>query len=149
MIYVILFLLIGAGALAYGIREQKEKYGDQHFAEAVVVGHQTVRTTNMAMNAMNAVTGIVNPVVMITMPDGTKQQVKLHTQVPRNSFSMYPELDVGGTVSVTYFGTAPHEAFLTSHPLAQKPLRCSAVLLVGIVFLLLSIAFAVLYFFTE
>ncbi len=149
MLYVIVFLLIGIGLTVYGVREQKTQYGEQHFTEAEVVGHQNARSHNLSMLAVNTLTGNVNPVVSIQLPDGMRKTVPLHTQVTRMVFSRFPELDVGGHVSVTYYGDDPKEAFLTGHPLAQTPVRCSSALLIGIVFLLISLGLFILGVFTS
>ena len=146
MFWLILVFAGGIGALVYGIWEQKNVYGNPQFAEAKVVGHGSVRSSHIAMTAVNAIAGIVNPIVSIELPDGTTKDVPLHNQVMRTVFQKYPELDVGGTVSVTYFGTNPKEAFLTGHPLAQKPMTCSPVLLIGIIIWACVIGMTVLYF---
>lgn len=147
MILFLVLILGGIGTLIYGIGEQKHVYGQPRFAEAEVVGHQNVRSTNLAITAMNAVAGMVVPIVCIDLPDGTQKQVRLHNQVTRSIFPTYPELDLGGRVSVIYFGEHPREAFLTAHPLAQTPIRVSPVLLISIVIWLCIIGLAVLYFY--
>ena len=149
MLYIFVFLLIGIGATVYGVREQKTQYSEQHFAEAEVVGHQGVRSHNLSMTAMNAAIGNVNPVVGVQLPDGMRKVVPLHTQIPRSALSHYPELDVGGKVSVTFYGDDPTEVFLTGHPMAQTPVKCSTVLLIGIVFLLIALGLLVVGIFTS
>ena len=146
MLWLILVFVIGIGTLVYGIWEQKNVYGDPHFAEAEVVGHQNVRSSNLAISAMNAVAGIVQPVVRIDLPGGMVKDVRLHNQIVRGALAKYPELDLGGKISVTYFGANPKEAFLTGHPLAQKPMRCSAALLISIIIWVCVIGMTVLYF---
>ncbi|HAG14372.1 MAG TPA: hypothetical protein DCG49_11020, partial [Ruminococcus sp.] len=139
----------GIGATAFGIKEQKTVYSEQHYTEAEVVGHQNARTHNLTINAINTVTGTVNPLVSIMLENGIKKVVPLHEDLPRASFSKFPELDLGGKVSVTYFGSDPKTAYLTGHPLAQKPLRSSSALLIGIVFLLIGLGLLVLGIFTS
>lgn len=95
---------------------------------------------------MNAVAGIVQPVVRIDLPGGMVKDVRLHNQIVRGALAKYPELDFGGKISVTYFGANPKEAFLTGHPLAQKPMRCSAALLISIIIWVCVIGMTVLYF---
>ena len=149
MIYIIVFLLIGIGATAYGVREQKTVYSEQHYTEGEVVGHQNARAHNLTAMAVNAATGTVNPLVSITLESGIRKVVPLHEQLPKMVLNKYPELDLGGRVSVTYFGADPKEAFLSGHPLAQKPLRSSSALLIGIVFLLISVGLFVVGIFTS
>ena len=149
MIYVIVFLLIGIGAIAFGIKEQKTVYSEQHYTEAEVVGHQKARSHNLSMVALNAAIGNVNPLVSITLESGIKKVVPLHEEIARVAFSKFPELDLGGRVSVTYFGSDPNIAYLTGHPLAQKPLRSSPALLIGIVFLLIALCLIILGIFTS
>jgi len=149
MIYVIVILLIGAGALVYGIRDQKEHFGEQHFGEAEVVGHQPVRSGNLTMFAVNRVTGMVNPLVRLNLPAGMEKVVPLHTQVSRALFHKFPELDLGGSVSVTYYGDNPREAFLLNHPLGQKPVKLSGAILVGIGCLLCGIGLLIVFITTS
>lgn len=132
MIGLFIFLFLGGGAaIAFGIWEQKTKFADQHFEEAEVVGHQAARTPGLTGAVISAAAGMVSPVVRLTLPDGTVKSVRLHNEVSRALFSKFPELDVGGTVSVTYFGSNPREAFLTGHPLASKPMKVSTALILG------------------
>ena len=148
MIYIVVFFLIGAGCLVYGIREQKEHFGEQQFGEGTVVSHQPVRSGGLMMSAVNAAGKIVNPVVRIDMPNGKYCVVPLHEQVSSAALlTKFPELDIGGRVSVTYFGFNPKEAFLTNHKLAQKPVRMTTPLLIGIFFLLAAVGLTVLAIF--
>ena len=149
MIYVFVFLVAGVGLLVFGIREQKTRYGSRNFTEGEVVGHQTARAHGGLMNqALYSAAGIVNPLVSITLPDGVTKVVPLYAQIPKNAFNKYPELDLGGRVSVEYFGDDPREAFLVGHPLASKPLQVSTPLLAGIGLTLCGIGLAVVAFFT-
>ena len=45
----------------------------------------------------------------------------------------YPELRIGGEISVTYFGQNPKEAFLIDHPLEERPVKTSTFLMLGLV----------------
>ena len=145
MLFLLLILLAGIGSLVYGIYEQKNVHSNPHFAEADVVGHNNVRSTNLALTAMNAAVGIVHPVVGIELENGIRKVIPLHNQVSRKLLEQFPELDIGGKVSVTYFGEDPKEAFLTGHPLAQTPMTCSPVLLISIVIWVCVIGMTVLY----
>ena len=142
------FLVAGVGLLAYGIREQKTRYGSRNFTEGEVVGHQTARAHGLMYQALYSAVGIVNPLVSITLPDGVTKVVPLYAQIPKDAFNKYPELDLGGRVSVEYFGDDPREAFLVGHPLASKPLQVSTPLLAGIGLTLCGIGLAVVAFFT-
>lgn len=147
MIELFVFLFIGgAAALAFGIWEQKTKFGEQHFDEAEVVGHQNARTVGLAGNLANAAVGVVNPLVKLTFPDGITRTVRLHTQIPRSAFSKFPELDLGGRVSVTYFGSTPNEVFLTGHPLGSKPVRTSTALIIGCAVLATAVLLLIFWF---
>ena len=147
MIGLFIFLFLAGGALfAYGIWEKKNIYNEQHFTEGEVVGHQAVRTGNLTMTAVSKAVGIVHPVVLIDLPDGSCKEVKLHTQVSKMVFQKFPELDVGGKVSVTYYGHNPKEAFLTAHPLAQKPMAVSAAMLIGVAILAVAVLLLIFYF---
>ncbi|MCQ2407033.1 MAG: hypothetical protein MJ065_00695 [Oscillospiraceae bacterium] len=148
MVYMFLFLFAGVGLLVYGIREQKTRYGSRNFTEGEVVGHQTARAFGLMYQAVYAAAGVVNPLVSITLPNGVTKVVPLHMQIPRSAFSKFPELDLGGRVSVQYFGDDPREAFLTDHPFANKPFQVSTPLLAGIGLTLCGVALAVVAFFT-
>jgi hypothetical protein len=128
-------LLGGVGLTAYGVWEQKHVYGDQHFARARVVGRKLKTSTNGFVMLSNLAMQMEQPVVSVTLDSGEIRQLLIHTAVSYSSLGSidsYPELRVGGEVSVTYFGENPKEAFLVDHPLAQAPMKCSALLLVGL-----------------
>lgn len=140
MIFFLAMLLCGIGLTVYGIWEQKNVYSIQNYADAEVVGFQAYRTSNLAVNTMAAVSGMVIPVVQITLDDGTVRRVKLqNTAVMKSQLAKMPELDIGGRVQVTYFGSDPKRAFLTNHAMAQTPVKGSAALLIGIPAALLAI----------
>ena len=69
MLYLIAILLIDAVALAYGIWEQYTQFREQHFAEAEVIGHKAASSVNLTFKAVNAMSGMVNPIVRIAKPD--------------------------------------------------------------------------------
>ena len=146
MLYLIAILLIDAVALAYGIWEQFTQFRDQHFAEAEVIGHKAASSVNLTFKAVNAMSGMVNPIVRIAKPDGTALEVPLYTEISKFLFDKFPELNVGGNISVMYYGEKPKQAFLTDHPLAQKPLPVSNALVIGIILLLTLILFTVFFF---
>ena len=111
MLYLIAILLIDAVALAYGIWEQFTQFRDQHFAEAEVIGHKAASSVNLTFKAVNAMSGMVNPIVRIAKPDGTALEVPLYTEISKFLFDKFPELNVGGNVSVTYYGEKPKQGF--------------------------------------
>ena len=133
-LFLVLMFLAGAALTAFGIWEQKNVYADQHFTTARVIGYQPCTSTNLMLLAANAAAGMQNPIVNVTLDSGEVRQLKVHTPVPYNTTGKdYPELRIGGEISVTYFGQNPKEAFLIDHPLEDKPMKTSPVLIVGIV----------------
>ena len=124
----------GLALTAYGIWEQIHVYRVRHTVRATIVSYKYKGSSNAVVLAANAVSGSKHPVVSFTREDdGETCLLPLHDSVPygldRRSF---PELQIGGEVSVMYFGDKPKEGFLTDHPLAQKPLACSTLLLIGL-----------------
>ena len=133
-LFLVLMFLAGAALTAFGIWEQKNVYADQHFTTARVIGYQPCTSTNLMLLAANAAAGMQNPIVNVTLDSGEVRQLKVHTPVPYNTTGKdYPELRIGGEISVTYFGQNPKEAFLIDHPLEDKPMKTSPMLIVGIV----------------
>jgi len=134
ILFLVLMFLAGAGLIAYGIWEQKNVYADQHFTTARVIGYQPCTSTNLMFLAANAAAGMQNPIVNVTLDSGEVRQLKVHTPVPYNMTGKdYPELRIGGEISVTYFGQNPKEAFLIDHPLEERPVKTSTFLMLGLV----------------
>ncbi len=131
--FLILLFLAGVGLTAYGIWEQKTVYSDQNFAVGRVVGYQNARSSGPA-RVMQAVADARHPIVLVTMESGEQRQIKLHDQIIYGAGigQKFPELQIGGEISVTYFGQNPKEAFLTDHPLAQTPVKTSTFLMIGL-----------------
>ncbi len=134
VLFVLLFLA-GAGLTAYGIWEQKNVYGDQHFATGRVVGYADYQAHGPAL-FLGAAMEMKHPVVLVTLDSGEARQLKIHTFTSYSSWTgiadKFPELSIGGEVSVTYFGKNPKEAYLVNHPLAQTAVKCSSFLIAGI-----------------
>jgi hypothetical protein len=136
-------MLIGAGLLGFGIYQNKTYYGDQHFSEAEVVGYERYEggrgLQGAAFTAIGSLAGAVYPIVDIRLPSGALRSVKLNTLITNPVIAQHPEFQIGGKVSVTYFGTDPRTVYLTNHPLAQTVMKTSAFLLVGIALLGLGV----------
>jgi hypothetical protein len=133
--FLFILFLGGVGLTIYGVWEQKNVYGDQYFAVGRVVGRKLQVSSNPFIMMGNAAMQMSQPIVAVTLDSGETRQLVIHTPVSYSSLGsidQFPELRVGGEVSVTYFGTNPKEAFLVDHPLAQAPMKCSALLLVGL-----------------
>lgn len=143
----VFILLVGICSLVIGLLIQKYYYGDEHYAEAKVVGFQNLRDTNLAISVAMHLLEEGYPVVSITTDDGTEKRVRLNQQISKREFSRYPELDVGGTVDVLYFGKHPTQVYLVNHPLEQKVMRFSIFVLCGIAFIVLAIGLFVFYLF--
>jgi len=140
--------LIGAGLIGFGIWDQKRRFGSQQFTEGEIVGYQSAvnRSASLMGAALNAAAGMVSPVAKVTLASGEVQQIRLHTQLPKLTIDKFPDLQIGGKVSLIYFGDHPREVFLVGHPLAQKPLRVSPALLIGIPVLIVGVILTVVYF---
>ena len=130
--FLILLFLAGVGLTAYGIWEQKHVYGDQYFAVGRVVGYQAYRPSNSYAKLGSKLVNAQYPIVSVTLESGELRQLRLHSPVAYGAGGDFPELRIGGEISVTYFGQNPKEAFLTDHPLAEKPVKCSSFLIAGI-----------------
>ena len=133
--FLFILFLGGVGLTVYGVWEQKNVYGDQYFATGRVVGRKLQTSTNGFVMLANAAMQMEQPIVAVTLESGEVRQLLIQTAVSYSSLGIanqFPELQIGGEVSVTYFGKNPKEAFLVDHPLAQKPMKCSALLLVGL-----------------
>ena len=133
--FLFILFLGGVGLTVYGVWEQKNVYGDQHYTIGKVVGRKLQTSANGFVMLSNLAMQMEQPIVAVTLDSGETRQLVIHTPVSYSSLGpidSFPELRVGGEVSVTYFGQNPKEAFLYDHPLAQKPMKCSALLLVGL-----------------
>jgi hypothetical protein len=125
--------LAGAGLTAYGIWEQKNVFGDQYFAAGRIVGYVPYNVSHGMIRAANRLAGLQNAVVSVTLDSGEVRQLKVHTPISYGiNGKNYPELHIGKEISVTYFGKDPKEAFLVDHPLAEKPVKCSTFLMIGL-----------------
>jgi len=130
--FLILLFLAGVGLTAYGIWEQKHVYGDQYFAVGRVVGYQAYRPSNSYAKLGSKLVNAQYPIVSVTLESGELRQLRLHSPVAYGAGGDFPELRIGGEISVTYFGQNPKEAFLTDHPLAQTPVKTSTFLMIGL-----------------
>lgn len=130
---MLLILLCAVACIAYGIWEHKNRYSKQQFCEAKVVGYKTPNKGTLIRIASSALLGIVYPVVRVTMPDGTTQDVTLHTQIMTETLNVFPEFEIGGRVDVTFFGDSPQEAYLINHPMAETVVKFSVPLVIGVV----------------
>ena len=144
---LIALFAVGAALLCIGIHEQKTKFGRQQFAEGEIIGYQPARVYagSPMGSAMRAAAGMVNPVAKVTFADGTVKQIRLHTELPKITIDKFPELQPGGKVSLTCFGDDPDICYLVGHPLAQRVMKTSAFLLLGIVILIVAAGLTVFY----
>lgn len=131
--FLAILFFVGLALTVYGIWEQIHVYRERHTVRATIVSYKFDSSSNAVVLIANAASGSKHPVVSFTREsDGETCLLPLHDSVPygfdRGSF---PELQIGGEVSVIYFGDKPKEGFLTDHVLAQKPLACSSMLLIG------------------
>ena len=130
--FLVILFLAGAGLTAYGIWEQKHVYSDQNFAAAKVVGYVPYHGGGRYGRAAGRIANMQHPVVSVTLDSGELRQLKIHTPIAYGAEKNFPELRIGGEISVTYFGQNPKEAFLTDHPLEEKPVKTSTFLMLGI-----------------
>ena len=141
--FLFILFLGGVGLTIYGVLEQKNVYGDQHFAVGRVVGYADYDARGSAF-LMGAALGMKHPIVSVTLDNGEVRQLKIHTATSYSSWigltDKFPELRIGGELSVTYFGKNPKEAYLHDHPLAQTPMKCSAFLLIGLALIAAALA---------
>lgn len=147
IIFVLLLLVGGAGALIYGLTDRSDR--SEHFADATIVDAIPVKSKAAFDLIQDAVNGpkIMHPVVDIQSGHKT-MRVKLHDQVPFDS-DKFPQFRIGGRVYVKYIGSNPNEAFLADETFGSTPVNFNPLTVGGICSLLLGIAMLVLYFFTE
>lgn len=94
---ILFFIALCAVALiVYGIWEHKHIYGKRSFCEAEVVGYESFRGGTLLITAVAASMGFVNPVVRVTLSDGSTQDVKLYTKVMAETVKAFPEFEIGG-----------------------------------------------------
>lgn len=130
---ILFFIALCAVALiVYGIWEHKHIYGKQQFCEAEVVGYESYRGGTLFSTTVAASPGFVNPVVRVTLSDGSTQDVKLYTKVMTETIKTFPEFEIGGRVDVLFFGDSPKEVYLVNHSMAETVLKFSIPLVVGI-----------------
>ncbi len=137
--FIILLLLIGGVFLALGILEHKNVYSKKTYAEGTVVHYVSAQGATLGLTAVKHLVGAMNPVVKVeTLEQGT-MELKLYEQVTPDVLRQMPEMQVGGKISVMFFGDQPKVCHLVGHPLAQSVLRFSMKLVVGAVCLGLAV----------
>lgn len=136
---IIIFFVIGLITALFGIWEQKTRYSDQQFATGTVVAHKAARNNgNIVLVAANAALDIVTPVVEFTNSSGCVKTAPLHLNISKMMFEKFPEFDIGGELTISFFGDSPRECFLQNHPMSQTVMKTSACLLIGIALLVVS-----------
>lgn len=141
--------LIGAGLIGFGIFRKKTYYGHQKYLEAEIVGYVSYDggrgLDGLAISAVGKAVGMRHPVILLPMEDGSHKQVRLNVTVTDDILRRYPDLAVGGVVTVTYFGSRPSIVYLQNHPLAQTVMKISLPLLIGIGLIVVDVLMMVVY----
>ena len=146
IVFIVLLLAVGAGFLIYGITDKT--HNEVHFAEATIVDYAASSTGVAAFDAVASATGsaIVNPIVEFETESGWTQ-VKLYNQIAANISQRYPEMAIGGKVSVKYFGPVPKVAYLTDHDLASTTVNFNTPVVVGVLMIVLGLGLGAMDFF--
>ena len=143
MMFFFLLILAGAGCIAYGVYQKKTYFDHPHYQTVSVVGYEKYQSNarglqGLAFDTISSAAGMKNPAVDITLDNGAIKTVKLNTVVSDPIITKYPEFDIGGQVDVQFFGNDPKIAYLTNHPMAQRVVKTSAAMLIGIALLALA-----------
>ena len=150
MILIVMVLISGLVVTAVGIWQMKYYFSQSHEQEVMITGsvpyNNKVRgLPGLAAEAVSSAIGMRNPVVDVTLDDGSVKSVPLNTVITDQTIKQYPELDYGGYVTVQFFGRNPKIAYLTNHRLAQTVMKVSMPLLIGIALLVLSVILLIYY----
>lgn len=149
MSLIVFVFLIGAGLIGFGIYQKKTYYGRQQVLETEIVDFVPYNggtgLGGLAISAMSRVVGMKHPVILVSLADGTEKRVRLNITVTDDIFKRYPDLDIGGRISVTYFGKNPSIAYLQNHPLAQMVTKVSLALLIGIGLIIVDVLMVIVY----
>lgn len=143
--FFVFIFLAGVGMIVAGILIQKNYYGDAHYVEATVVGFQNAKGSSLAMTAAMRLLQNGFPIVEFSNDQGEAQQARLNLQIAKQVFSKYPELDIGGTVDILYFGKHPKQVYLVNHPLEQTVMRFSMFVPGGIAVMILAVGLFIFY----
>ncbi len=152
MTLIIFISIVGCLLTAFGIREQKKKFSDRQFAKAKVIGYKTPHAVSsrpcmsLLASSIYSAAQIFNPVVEFKNKNGCTHSAPLHITVDKFSIAKsYPEFEIGGELTVSFFGDSPRECFLENHPLHQTVLRTSMLLWAGIALLATTVLLTVYY----
>lgn len=143
---ILIFFVIGLITTLFGIWKQKTSYSDRQFATGTIVAHKAVKNHgNIVIAATTATLGVVTPVVEFTNSSGCVKTAPLHLDVSKMMFEKFPEFDIGGELTISFFGDSPKECFLENHPMSQTVIKTSACLIVGIALLAVSVLLTAYY----
>lgn len=150
MTLIVWVLLSGAVLLAIGIYQMQTYFAHPHFQEAKIIGFERYKSNiggleGIVADAASNAAGMRYPVVDVLLDDGSFQTVRLNVTVTDDTLRLHPDLDIGGTVNVQFFGDNPKIAYLTNHPLAQTVVKVSGALLAGIALLVLTVILVITY----
>ena len=143
---IILTVIVGIGFLVFGIIQKKTEYDAPHYCEAEIVGYKKEYGSSPLVLAVNLATEMVKPVVRVALENGQFAEIPVHTSMMKQSIeAQFPELRIGNSVDIIYYGKRPKEAFLANHPLGIgfKPLSFSIWTAVGVA--VLAVAAMLLY----
>lgn len=150
MTLIVWVLFSGAILLAVGIYQMQTYFAHPHEQEAKVVGFERYKTkigglAGIAENAVSSAVGMRYPVVDVLLDDGSLQTVRLNVTVTDDVLRMHPDLDIGGTVEVLFFGNNPKIAYLQNHALAQTVVKVSGPLIIGILLIVVAVILIITY----
>lgn len=143
---IIIFFVIGLITTIFGLWEQKTRYSDKQFAYGTVVAHKSLKDNgNILTLTVHYVLDFVVPIVEFKNSYGCVQTAPLHLKISRMLFAQYPEFDIGGTVSVSFFGDSPRECYLENHCMSQTVIKLSVCFVIGIALLVVAVLLTAYY----
>lgn len=144
MLWIFIVLLMGCVFMTYGIWENKTKYSDRQFSTGRVIEHQFPKSIGY-MIILNHACGMVTPVVEFKNKKGTVITAPVNSSIPKISLKDNPEFDIGGELTVSFFGDNPKECYLENHHMKQTVIKTSISLFGGIILILFAVIMTVFY----
>lgn len=150
MTLIVWVLFSGAVLLAIGFYQMQTYFAHPHYQEAKIIGFERYHShiggaAGIAADAVSAAADMRYPVVDVLLDDGALQTVRLNVTVTDDLLRMHPDLDIGGTVEVLFFGNNPKIAYLQNHALAQTVVKVSGPLIIGILLIVVAVILTITY----
>lgn len=135
---------MGCAFTAYGIWENKTKYSNRQFSTGRVVEHHFPKSTGY-MVILNHAYGMVTPVVEFKNKKGTVITAPLNSSISKMYLKDNLEFDIGGKLTVSFFGDTPKECYLENHCMKQTVIKTSISLFGGIILILFAVVMTIFY----